>query len=179
MSEKPLYARIGLDRHGIVEAHAGTGKTYTLVRLVLRMLSEPMPHGRGGRPDLRNLLLVTYTEKAAGELKERIRKELVKAVRDLPESDDLRLHLQGNLDNLEEAWIGTIHGVCQRILKNYPFETRLPFATEMKDDAEGSATMLRTAMRGGWSSEPVCMEALGLLAEGQMSFSDDELDAVA
>src|SRR5207237_7352458 len=60
---------IDLDRHGVIEASAGTGKTYTLEKLVLRLLRE--------RPvSLEQILLVTFTEKATGELKGRLRQAL-------------------------------------------------------------------------------------------------------
>ena len=66
-----------LDRHGVVEASAGTGKTYTIERLVLRLLTdEAMP--------IERILVVTFTEKATGELKTRLRRMLEEAI----EKDD-------------------------------------------------------------------------------------------
>ncbi|MGR3178574.1 MAG: UvrD-helicase domain-containing protein, partial [Candidatus Anammoxibacter sp.] len=57
---------IDLNKHALIEASAGTGKTYTIENLVVRMLLEK-------EVNLENILLVTFTEKAAGELKTRIR----------------------------------------------------------------------------------------------------------
>ena len=59
-----------LTRHALVEASAGTGKTYTIENLVVRLLKE--------EPDLNleNILLVTFTEKATSELKLRIRQKI-------------------------------------------------------------------------------------------------------
>jgi len=178
---RDLWESIALDRHGVIEAHAGTGKTYTIVQMVLRMLKNPMPHGRMGRPDLRNILLVTYTEKAAGELRERIRKELAKALKDEVVLSDtlLREHLQRNLDNIEDAWIGTIHSICQRILRAYPFETGLPFATEMQDDRQGTQVALHQVMRGEWSRDALFADALGLLAQEGESFAERELEIIS
>jgi len=58
-----LVSEIDLHAHGVLEAHAGTGKTYTIVGLVVRLLSER-------KLSVRDILLVTYTQKAAGELQE-------------------------------------------------------------------------------------------------------------
>ena len=60
-------AAIDLSRHGVIEASAGTGKTHTLTELAERLLVE-----EGATVD--QLLLVTYTEKATGELKGRLRR---------------------------------------------------------------------------------------------------------
>ena len=61
--------RVDLDRHAVLEASAGTGKTYQLERLVLRLLLEK-------QVPLEQILLVTYTEKATGELRGRLRATL-------------------------------------------------------------------------------------------------------
>ena len=67
-----MFERIDLDRHGLIEASAGTGKTYTIERLVLRLLAEKdLP--------LENILLVTFTEAGAMELRARIRSLLEQA----------------------------------------------------------------------------------------------------
>ena len=51
-----------------IEASAGTGKTYTIQLMVARLIGQGVP--------LKKILIVTYTEKAAGELKDRIRKKI-------------------------------------------------------------------------------------------------------
>ena len=63
------FNQIDLTRHGLIEASAGTGKTYTIENLVIRLLKET-------NAELENILLVTFTEKAASELKIRIREKL-------------------------------------------------------------------------------------------------------
>lgn len=131
-----------LDRHGIVEAHAGTGKTYTIVAMVVELLSRE-------RLELRDILLVTYTQKAAGELAERIRHGIAEATA-TTDDESLRVHLRNCLGQLGECWIGTIHGVALRILRAWPFESGLPFRTELVDDAEG----LDSALRAIWRRDP-------------------------
>ena len=67
-------ADIDLTRHALIEASAGTGKTYTLENLVVRLLKE--------RQDIaiENILMVTFTEKATSELKMRIQEKLEQAL---------------------------------------------------------------------------------------------------
>ncbi len=132
-------ADIDLYAHGVLEAHAGTGKTYTIVGLVVRLLCER-------RLSVRDILLVTYTQKAAGELTTRIRKGLQDAIQKA-EDPSLRAHLRQNLANLHEALIGTIHSTCLRLLRAYPFESGLPFSTELCDDPEGIEICLRELLR--------------------------------
>ncbi|MDR2592516.1 MAG: UvrD-helicase domain-containing protein [Chitinispirillales bacterium] len=148
---------IDLTKHGVIEAHAGTGKTYTIVNLVLRMLEEQIEsRGKGGGRyvHLSNVLLVTYTEKAAGELKKRIREGIAAQInkyRDDDKKRDLAAHLEDCLNNMHEAFIGTIHSVCLRLLQTWPFETGVHFSTAMiEDDNEGANAALRTSMRTDW-----------------------------
>jgi exodeoxyribonuclease V beta subunit len=136
---RDLVSEIDLHKHGVLEAHAGTGKTYTIVGLVVRLLVER-------RLAVRDILLVTYTQKAAGELLGRIREGLEKASRAHPDAT-VREHLRTNLANLHEALVGTIHGVCLRLLRAFPFESGLPFVTELVDDGEGVEICLREALR--------------------------------
>ena len=137
MSE--LWNEIDLNRHGVIEAHAGTGKTYTITRLVLRILEQCIceDNGRSRFIDLRGLLLVTYTEKAAGELKKRIREGLEERIASLPAGDDVREHLENCLNTMHEALIGTIHAVCLRLLRVWPFETGIHFDSSIADDVQG------------------------------------------
>lgn len=142
--------KIDLSRHGVVEAHAGTGKTWTIINeLVLPMLT-----GQGCRQaSISEIMLVTYTEKAAGELKKRIREALEKRIEetgDKPENAPLRNHLQRCLNDLHEALIGTIHSVCLRLLQSYPFETGMQFTSEMVDDRMGLEACLRESIREDW-----------------------------
>ena len=66
MANTSIWDNLDYNRNAVIEASAGTGKTYTLEHIVAKLVRE-MGY------DIRSLLLVTFTEKAAGELKERIR----------------------------------------------------------------------------------------------------------
>ena len=100
-----------------VSAGAGTGKTSVLVKRYVRAVCD---HGL----DVDSILVITYTRKAAGELRGRIRAALV---------DRGRPELARQLDG---AWISTIHGFCNRLLKAHPFAVGLdPRFRELEDAA--------------------------------------------
>src|SRR5262245_32806593 len=101
----------------VVEAAAGTGKTTELVRRIIAVLSS-------GRTTVDRLVAVTFTEKAAGELKLRLRAGLEKAR--AAASDALRRKaLEHALAHLEEAHVSTIHGFCTDLLRERPVEARV------------------------------------------------------
>jgi ATP-dependent exoDNAse (exonuclease V) beta subunit len=99
-----------------VSAGAGTGKTTVLVERFVRSVCEQ-------GLDVESLLVITYTRKAAGELRARIRA----ALRDRGRHDLAR--------RLDGAWISTIHGFCSRLLRAHPFPVGLdPRFHELADD---------------------------------------------
>jgi ATP-dependent exoDNAse (exonuclease V) beta subunit len=100
----------------IVEASAGTGKTTELIRRIVRVLAAGTP--------VQKIVAVTFTHKAAGELKIRLREELDKARAKCAAGQE-RGHLEDALKRLEEAAIGTIHGFCAQILRERPVEARI------------------------------------------------------
>ena len=91
-----------LDQTLVVEAAAGTGKTTQLIRRILRVLAE-------GRADVRGVVAVTFTEKAAGELKLRLRKGLEEERRGATDPAVAK-RLAAAVAHLEEAYVSTIHG---------------------------------------------------------------------
>ncbi|MGH7142815.1 MAG: UvrD-helicase domain-containing protein [Planctomycetota bacterium] len=127
--------------HGVLEASAGTGKTYTIVQLVLDML-------RRGVAELPQLLVLTFTEQAASELRERIREGLVGAVRDA--GPDHRATFVRALRQFQEATISTIHGFCFRALQEFGFENGLPFRLTVVDDPPLLAEALHEVQRREW-----------------------------
>ncbi|HWL54513.1 MAG TPA: exodeoxyribonuclease V subunit beta [Chthoniobacteraceae bacterium] len=149
---KPLdVARVPL-HHGtaLIEASAGTGKTYSIAALFLRLILEE-------RLPLQSIVAVTYTVAATQELKERIRQRLrdgLHALRASPPDpgDDpvLAAFLEGREEadlaparaalelaaaSFDEAQIFTIHGFCQRVLQEYAFETGMRHGAETVQDA--------------------------------------------
>jgi ATP-dependent exoDNAse (exonuclease V) beta subunit len=108
-----------IDAPGIVfvSAGAGTGKTTVLVERFVKAVCE-----RG--LDVDSLLVITYTERAAGELRSRIRARLGELGR-----DDLARALDG-------AWISTIHGFCLRLLKSHPFAAGIDPRFRVLDESQ-------------------------------------------
>lgn len=103
-----------LDETLVVEAAAGTGKTTELVNRIVRVLGT-------GRATMNGIVAVTFTEKAAGELKLRLR-EAIEVERELSADRDARERLELALRELEEAHVNTIHGFCAELLRERPVE---------------------------------------------------------
>jgi exodeoxyribonuclease V beta subunit len=138
---------IDLNRHALIEASAGTGKTYTLEHLVVRLLKE--------RPDiaLENILMVTFTEKATSELKTRIQEKLTAALSgpDPAASDaDTIRKIRETLDAFDTASIYTIHGFCHTVLKDFAFENGSLFQHDVIDDAQVFDSLMKEQMRKAW-----------------------------
>ena len=109
--------RTSLDESLFVEAAAGTGKTTELVSRIVNLLAS-------GTARVTQILAVTFTEKAAGEFKLRLRQDLERA-RQARESDAGATgtdYLDHAIAHLEEAQVSTIHGFCADLLHERPVE---------------------------------------------------------
>jgi exodeoxyribonuclease V beta subunit len=142
----------------LLEASAGTGKTYTLAGLYLRLILEH---------DLTpaQILVTTYTVPATAELRTRIRKLLREALeccnaREIEEPflaglfasghvspETARPRLEAALRSCDEAAIYTIHGFCQRMLQDRAFESGVLFDTELVTDQQA---ILREVAEDYW-----------------------------
>jgi exodeoxyribonuclease V beta subunit len=145
----------------LIEASAGTGKTWTICGLYLRLLLER-------RFTVQQILVVTFTNAATAELRERIRTRLLDLLRYLNDAgtadadtadagtadadpfitglseeligrrgmsrQDLKARLELALHSFDEASIFTIHGFCQRALADNPFAAGLPMRTELGEN---------------------------------------------
>lgn len=131
--------QIDLDAHAIIEASAGTGKTYTIENLVVALLKS------GKIAALEEVLVVTFTEKAASELKDRIRRNIKKEL----EKNKSQILLI-SLENFDSASIFTIHGFCNKILQEFAFENGEQFQTQLIDDRLVFEEMLYFIMREKW-----------------------------
>jgi len=110
---RELIAR-ALDETLVVEAAAGTGKTTALVGRLVRVLAED-------RARVHDIVAVTFTEKAAGELKLRLRQDLESARASADDAGRKR-RLEHALAHLEDAHVSTIHGFCAELLRERPVE---------------------------------------------------------
>jgi exodeoxyribonuclease V beta subunit len=157
----------------LLEASAGTGKTFALAQLVLRLLSET-------ELSLRQLLVVTFTEAAAAELRDRIGRRLQQALaclddgaRPAPDptlaawlerarlqADRLRAPLLLALEELDTADITTLHGFCRRTLQRQALEAGQP--PELQLDADPAA-LVRQVAHDHWQQQVLTLP-LHLLA---------------
>jgi exodeoxyribonuclease V beta subunit len=155
---------IRLSGTSLIEASAGTGKTHTIGTLFLRLIVE-------AKRSVGEILVVTFTNAATAELRDRLRRRLREAL-DLVRGNDVpgaaladhpwlaqaskddpggvadRLNLA--LHGFDEAAIFTIHGFCQRVLQENAFESGTPFDVEMMTD---QAQLLGDVVRDFWVNE--------------------------
>jgi ATP-dependent helicase/nuclease subunit A len=140
-----------LDSTLIVEAAAGTGKTTELVKRILRILS-------GGKTSIGKIVAVTFTEKAAGELKLRLREALERER--MSAGGEVRERLDDALRKLEEAHVNTIHGFCADLLRERPVEAGVdPLFTVL---TEAQAARLFGEAFHGWLQEQLSDPPEGL-----------------
>jgi len=126
MDNQPLIDRearekikTALDTTLLVEAGAGSGKTHSLVDRMLALLAS-------GRARINTFAAVTFTRKAAAELRGRFQAELEKAVLEVRDKDEeVYERLAEALHYLEQSFIGTIHSFCAKLLRERPIEIAL------------------------------------------------------
>jgi exodeoxyribonuclease V beta subunit len=137
--EKPaILAQIPRDRAAVIEASAGTGKTYTLEHLVVDLILETDTR-------IEEVLVVTFTERATAELRRRVREKLEELLNHtgmaegVPDGQcwtlgpDARRRIQAALTSLDAATISTIHGFCQRVLSEQAFHNGRLFGEKQVD----------------------------------------------
>lgn len=165
---RPLALSFPLHGSQLIEASAGTGKTFTISALYLRLIL-----GHGGEQGFDRellppqILVVTFTDAATKELRERIRTRLAEAARffrdELHEADPLLWQLRdaypqaswlrcaSRLETavqwMDEAAVSTIHGWCQRMLREHAFDSGSLFTQSLETD---HSELLGQVMRDYW-----------------------------
>ena len=155
-NQRPLALRCPLRGSRLIEASAGTGKTFTISALYLRLV---LGHGEGDNAFSRELLppdvlVVTFTEAATQELRDRIRARLVEGAQafrgELTEPDPILSGLLADIPEAEhasaarkldiaaqwmdEAAVSTIHSWCQRMLREHAFDSGSLFTQTLETD---------------------------------------------
>ncbi len=133
ISDQAVRDRIrdDLDVTLVIEAAAGTGKTTALVNRIVSVIGS-------GRGELARIVAVTFTEKAAGELKLRLRAEIERARQNTEPLSESRARFDLALKQLEEARIGTIHSFCADLLRERPVEAHVdPMFEVAPEDVAG------------------------------------------
>ncbi len=128
--------RAAIEKRGrvIVSAAAGSGKTFVMIRRLADLIE------RGG--DLDNVLAVTFTKKAAAQMKEKLRSELVK--RASAEDDGVRAHIKRQLGKIASANISTIHSFCGYLLRVYFYLLDIDGSFEVVSEDGGAEAKLRS-----------------------------------
>ncbi|HEX5613223.1 MAG TPA: UvrD-helicase domain-containing protein, partial [Burkholderiales bacterium] len=157
--------RASLDGIRLIEASAGTGKTWNICGLYLRLLLER-------KLEVQKILVVTFTNAATAELRDRVRArlaEVLECLRGRPAQDSfapdliaavtansgatpaqMQALLEAALSCFDEAAIYTIHGFCQRALAETPLAAGLPYGLEMLED---DAQLRHEAVADFWRRE--------------------------
>lgn len=167
---KPLDP-LGLPLTGVhlIEASAGTGKTYTITTLFLRLLLER-------QLTLEQIVVVTFTKAATAELSHRIRARLREALNALdddtaaaarldptlseilarsPNRAVARRRLLSSLQQMDEASVFTIHGFCQRMLLEYAFESKVSFDVDLVTDQR---PLIQQIVQDFWAKEVTVLD---------------------
>lgn len=130
--------RTDLDQNFVVEAGAGTGKTHLLVERIEALVAS-------GRARLRNVVAITFTEKAAAELRVRVRERIE---RRLALGDDPHGRFRAAVSDLEIAPISTIHAFAADLLRERPVEAGVDPAFTVVEELPTS--LFRTEAWGRW-----------------------------
>jgi exodeoxyribonuclease V beta subunit len=150
-SRPAIVERIPIGRNALIEASAGTGKTFTIERLIVRLLIET-------DTTIDRILVVTFTEKATGELRARIRATLERILegRDVnADTESAPIAVDENQARKIDAAIGafdrapihTIHSFCRRVLTELAFATGSRFELELIDARKAFHEAMRVALR--------------------------------
>ena len=173
---------VPLDRHAVIEASAGTGKTFTLEHLVVELVLT-------ADVTLDRILVVTFTEKATNELRVRVRAKLEELlagrVADADEAqvragdfwtldDAARARLARALHGFDGATIATIHAFCQRVLRENAFASGRLFEEQQVDGRDTFGRALRDALRSDIARDPARAVWLGAALQAGWSIADLE-----
>jgi exodeoxyribonuclease V beta subunit len=125
--------------HKVIDASAGTGKTFTIEQIVIDLL-------RTGAAQLDQILIVTFTEKATAELRSRIR-ATIEGVLSGQNSAEVERRLNDALASFHRAPIHTIHSFCRRMLTELAFDSGVRFGLDLASGRLEFHAALRAELR--------------------------------
>ncbi|MDR0882623.1 MAG: UvrD-helicase domain-containing protein [Candidatus Adiutrix sp.] len=135
-----------------VVAGAGSGKTKTLVEYLVRFLESGL--GRPDAPSVTNILALTFTDKAAAEMRERLSRALREHLRAAVDSGANRPFWERQIRLLDQAMIGTIHSYALSLVRDHPHLLNLPHQAVVEESEALKSADLNEVL-------------IDLLAEGQ------------
>lgn len=179
-------ATVPLTGTRLIEASAGTGKTYTIASLFLRLVLSGYP--------VNEILVVTFTEVATAELKDRLRARLREALSDIRKEtmpDTLLVpiingipgmnfqqaarRLQTALSGFDGAAVMTIHGFCRRMLQENAFESGVLFDSELQTEP---SALYEEIARDVWALEVYPLPALWMRFLKESNVSPEKFAAM-
>ena len=141
-----------LDENLFVEAGAGTGKTTALVGRIVTLIAL-------GAAEMGGLAAITFTEAAAAELRDRVRRDLEYAAEDDSRDEGSRDRCRRAVSEMDAASIQTLHSFAQSLLRELPLEAGLPPGFEMLDPIEADLRFQQAWDQ--WLDESLESEELG------------------
>lgn len=161
-NEEQRPAILAREQDVVVTAGAGTGKTRTLVARYLSLLAEGLP--------LRSIVAITFTRKAAREMRNRVRAVMGNYLRDPDLSLAERRRWEGLYHELDAARIGTIHNMCMEILRAHPAEAAIdPRFTVLDEGQAGILVSQAIDLAMAWAADdPMAMDLFLLFGEWQL-----------
>ena len=110
----------------LISASAGSGKTHTMIERVIRLILQK-------KADVEEILAVTFTEKAAADMKEKLKKALIKAYKETGDES-----LVASLNKIPTCDISTIHSFCARLIRAYFFVVGVSPDFKIADEADAN-----------------------------------------
>ncbi len=131
-------AAVGCGGKCIVSASAGSGKTFVMISKICDFVV--------GGGDLENVLAITYTQKAAAQMKEKLRSRLIERLQNCSD-DAVRAHLKAQLNKVGYADVSTVHSFCSRLIRTYFYEIDVEASFDIvgSDDSAARALISRAA----------------------------------
>lgn len=142
-----------VDENVLVSAGAGSGKTHVLVERYVEILRR--------YPDvsLANIIAVTYTKKAAAEMRSRLKSKFLSLSRDAREAGlDMTERWRQAMLEVDSARIGTIHSLCESILKAFPGDCGIDPQYKVVEDLD-QAQMIKESIDYAWKEVIVCSQS--------------------
>lgn len=171
IAKPQVLTQIGDTGHVLIEASAGTGKTYTIEHLVLDVLLCT-------EITLDQILVVTFTDKATIELRTRVREAIERVLATAPQDsvaedvphwlvdDKARERLEKARDKFDAASISTIHGFCRSILRDRAFASQRFFTEEQISFDDAFTRAFYDALRDEFALDPLLSRALSAWLAG-------------
>lgn len=160
-----IYTR---NKNIIVSAQAGAGKTFSLVKRILYLIEDD-------GYDIEKMLIVTFTNKAAAEMKDRIKKALGEAIKNT-EDINRRFRLQKQYISINNAQISTMHSFCINVIRSYFY--KIGKNPDFKIIADGNVNLIKLdaieeVFEKYYREEDE--EILNLIRDYNSGYSDDKI----